>query len=255
MLRLSTWDHMSTHAVGAKLTRYPPGLRQGRHSHGADHLSLVLAGGHEEQVGSAEVEFGAGRMALRPSGMRHACRFSAQGALILTYPIPAGRLPFTAPRWSRPLPFKHLRALTPLLLEECAKNPDALWDLIALADCNDAPARRTAWISAVRDQLLEAPADTNLTSLAERAGRHRVHLGREFLSAFGETPSVFRQRAKLNRALCAMSRGVSPAAAAVDAGFADQSHLNRTCRKALGLTPLQVLKSAIEVASVQDKSP
>jgi AraC family transcriptional regulator len=182
--------------------------------------------------------------------MRHAVTFTRHGALVLTCLFPALEGAISTPRWSRPLPREHLSALTPLLFASETDAIEASWDLIALTE--DQPKRRPAeWLLTVRDQLIEEPTEANLSTIAAQAGRHRVHLGRAFLAAFGETPSAFRRRAMLDRALCAMTSGVPAAAAAAEGGFADQSHLNRTCRESFGLTPGQLTRGAADVASVQ----
>jgi AraC-like DNA-binding protein len=235
-----------------KLTRYAPNLRSPPHSHDAPHMSLVLAGGFEEEAGRAEVAFSAGKLALRPEGMRHAGTFSPRGALIITCQFPAHAAAIDAPQWSRRLSHRHLRALVPLLFSGESEAVEAGWDLIALA--GDQPSRRSPadWLSEARDHLLEEPAATDISTLSSRAGRHRVHFARAFLAAFGETPSVFRRHAMLDRALCAMSRGLSGAGAAAEGGFADQSHFNRACRERFGLTPRQITRGTGHVASVQD---
>lgn len=233
-----------------KLTRYAPGLRQRPHTHEAPHISLVVAGGCQEESGRTEVMFGAGKLALRPEGMSHAVTFSPRGALILTYAFPEHAQGLNAPLWSPRLPREHLRALTPLLFSDEAEAIEAGWDLIALTK---EPSRRPAaeWLLAVRDQLIEEPAAADISTIAAQTGRHRVHLGRAFLAAFGETPSVFRRRAMLDRAICAMTSGVPAAAAAAEGGFADQSHFSRVCRESFGLAPRQLLRSATDVSSIQ----
>lgn len=233
-----------------KLTRYPPELRQRPHTHGAPHISLVLAGGCQEESGRAEVGFGAGKLALRPEGMRHAVTFSRRGALVLTCAFPEHVAEIDTPSWSRPLPREQLRSLTPLLLSNETEAVEAAWDLIALADNEPARPAPGSWISAVRDQLIEEPT-ANISRVAAQCGRHRVHLGRAFLAAFGETPSTFRRRAMLDRALCGMARGLSAAAAAAEGGFADQSHFSRVCRESFGVTPGHIAGGATDVASVQ----
>lgn len=238
---------MTSYASTVKLKRYAPGLRQAMHAHEAPHLSLVIAGGFEEQAGQVEDAIVGGRVGLRPEGLRHAVAFGPQGALVLTCtPPPADRggPTISHPHWSRVLPGEHLRRLIPLLLEGDDESVEASWDLIALASQPEAAHAPDPWIAAVRDQLLAEPGAVRLSDLAARAGRHRVHLGRTFLSAFGETPSVFRRRAMLDRALC-LAAGNTPAAqAALDAGFVDQSHFNRACRDAYGLAPGRLLRRA-----------
>ena len=223
-----------------RLKRYAPGLSQTAHVHDGAHLSLVLAGGFEETDSRAAQAVAAGRAGLRPEGLRHAVRFGAAGAVVLTFAPPPrtdDRPTVADPAWSPVLPRASLRRLVPLLLEGGEVGREAAWDILALCETHPAPARAEPWLRAVRDRLIEAPAGARLIDIAHQAGRHRVHLGRAFLAAYGETPSAFRRRAMLDRALCLSAAGLPAALAAVDAGFADQSHFTRACRDLYGLPP------------------
>lgn len=231
----------------ARLKRYAPGLRQPAHAHDGAHLSLILAGGFEEADSRGDQTVAAGRTGLRPEGLRHAVRFGPSGALVLTFEPPAradGRPSVADPAWSPVLPRDHLRRLVPLLLEGGEAGTEAAWDLLSLCAAPSEPARPDPWLVAVRDRLLQDPSGARLADLAHDAGRHRVHLGRAFLAAWGETPSVFRRRAMLDRALCLSARGLAPALAAADAGFADQSHFTRACRDLYGVPPGRLLARA-----------
>src|SRR5690606_19858310 len=195
-----------------------------------------------------------GQTGLRPEGLRHSVRFGPAGAVVLTFTPPArvdDRLAIADSGWSPRLPGRHLRRLTPPLLARGEAAAEAGWDLLALCR-RPVPSRPAdAWLRDVHDRLVEAPAEARLTDLARRAGRHRVHLGRAFLAAFGETPSVFRRRAMVDRALCLGAHGVPAALAAAEAGFADQSHFTRACRDVFGLPPGRLIARAAQVASVQ----
>lgn len=231
----------------ARLRRYAPDLRQAPHAHDAAHLSLILAGGFEETACHRAEAAVPGRVGLRPEGLRHAVAFSAAGALVLTCQAPHredGRPVVSDPAWSPVLPRNHLRRLVPLLLEGGDAAAEAGWDLLAL--CGDAPAlpEPDRWLRAVRDRLVESPGSARLSDLAREAGRHRVHLSRAFLAAWGETPSVFRRRSMLDRALCLTALGQPAAAAALDAGFTDQSHFNRACRDLYGMPPGRLVSRA-----------
>lgn len=235
-------------AAPARLRRYAPGLRQQAHVHETAHLSLVLAGGFEEIESRRTGQALAGQLVLRPAGLRHAVNSGAGGgAVVLSLEAPAhveeGAV-VTDLAWSGVLPRGPLRRLTPLLLEGGEAGVEAAWDMLALAQARPAPARPDSWLRSVRDRLVEAPGGVRLTDLAHDAGRHRVHLGRAFLSAYGETPSAFRRRAMLDRALCLTAQGLPAAQAAVDAGFSDQSHFNRACRDLYGLPPVRLLARA-----------
>jgi AraC family transcriptional regulator len=231
---------MTALAATARLNRYAPGLAQAPHAHGAPHLSLLLAGGFAERVGRTDRDVGPGQLGLRPEGLRHDVVFGDEGALVLTLQAPdrdGDKAPFTEPSWTRALPSRHLRRLVPMILEGGDGAPEAVWDILALLEPPHTRAQADPWLDEVRRRIRYCPGPTRVSDLARRAGRHRVHLGRAFLAAYGETPSEYRRRAMLDRALAVVAAGESLAAAASEAGFVDQSHFSRACRDLYGLPP------------------
>lgn len=90
----------------------------------------------------------------------------------------------------------------------------------------------------VRDLLIATPTRRHSTAELERVcGLDRWTLARQFRAAFGTSPSRFRTLRQLQLARRLIERGSSLARAAIDAGFADQSHLSRQFKRAYGLTP------------------
>lgn len=85
------------------------------------------------------------------------------------------------------------------------------------------------------DDAPERPV--TLAELAGLAGVSRFQLLRGFARAVGTTPHAYllQQRVRLARRLLAAGR--RPAEAAVEAGFADQSHLTRAFGRQFALTP------------------
>ena len=79
-----------------------------------------------------------------------------------------------------------------------------------------------------------------LAVLAADAGVHPAHLARTFRRHFRASVGAYARRLRLDGAArrLAMSND-SMAAIAVEAGFADQSHLTREFRRWLGVTPGQ----------------
>ena len=65
----------------------------------------------------------------------------------------------------------------------------------------------------------------------------RWSLARQFRSAFGTSPSRFRTLRQLDQVRRSVKRGTRLAEAALQAGFADQSHMSRQFKLAYGLTP------------------
>ncbi|MEW6341160.1 MAG: AraC family transcriptional regulator [Paraburkholderia sp.] len=90
----------------------------------------------------------------------------------------------------------------------------------------------------VRDLLAGTPAVRHSMDELERvAGLDRWALARQFRAAFGTSPSHFRTHRQLDQLRRAVKGGASLRDAALDAGFADQSHMSRQFKRAYGLTP------------------
>lgn len=76
-----------------------------------------------------------------------------------------------------------------------------------------------------------------LEELAAVAGLSRFELVRRFRSETGLTPHAFQVNLRIARARALLTDGVTPAAVAADCGFADQPHLTRTFKPAVGVSP------------------
>ena len=80
-------------------------------------------------------------------------------------------------------------------------------------------------------------ADLTAGDLAEAAGCSRYAAYRAFSQAYGLAPSEYQRQLRVRTARGLLSRGVTPAAAAAEAGFADQAHLTRWFRRLYRITP------------------
>ena len=90
----------------------------------------------------------------------------------------------------------------------------------------------------VRDYLHEhLSADVSLNDLVEQSGIDRFRLNRHFTTAFGQSPHAYLVNLRLRAARQRLALGDTPADVASAVGFADQSHLGRWFRRALGITP------------------
>jgi AraC family transcriptional regulator len=80
-----------------------------------------------------------------------------------------------------------------------------------------------------------------VSELADEAGVHRVHLARTFREHYGVSVSRYARQVRVQSALRLLSLGSLPLSrVALEAGFADQSHLTRTMRDAVGSTPAAI---------------
>ena len=140
-------------------------------------------------------------------------------------------------------------ALAPLLdgLSEPIGRLRAVEAAVAVADglahlAERGPRRPTTLdvraVGLVRGYLAaHAGEPVSADTLEQVAGTDRYTIVRHFKAAYGTTPDRYRMLRRLDRARAAIGAGRSLAQAAVDAGFADQSHLTRQFKQAYGMTP------------------
>ncbi len=77
----------------------------------------------------------------------------------------------------------------------------------------------------------------DLQRLAALAGVTRFQVIRDFKKETGLTPATFIRNRRLRRASHLIAEGSSLADAALQAGFADQSHFSRSFQSVHGITP------------------
>jgi len=101
------------------------------------------------------------------------------------------------------------------------------------------PGSEPGLAARIRAYLHEAGPAAELTAddLAAAAGCSRYAAYRAFRQAYGLAPSDYHRQLRVRAARRLLSRGVSPATAAAEAGFADQAHLTRWFRRYYGITP------------------
>lgn len=104
------------------------------------------------------------------------------------------------------------------------------------------------WLDAAAEQLRTDPT-LEANAVARKAGRTAEHLSRVFSARFGVGPAAFRAEHRFRKAFDAMLAGARPAGAAAIAGYADQAHFTRECKRIAGTSPAALLR---EIKSVQD---
>lgn len=104
-----------------------------------------------------------------------------------------------------------------------------------------APGRARAEHAAVRrarSHLHERwDQPVTLAELAAVAGLSRFELVRRFREQNGVTPHAFQTNLRVDQARRLLAAGVPPAAVAAGCGFADQPHLTRVFKRAVGVSP------------------
>lgn len=157
----------------------------------------------------------------------------------------------------RPLPFiaggitrdRRLAACVARLLRHVDESPDvfyeddALFDLaMAMSDYAGQPPvqRRFDYPAAQRArEFLDAAGaqPVTLARLESVSGRSRWQLSRDFRALFGTSPYRYLTMRRLERVKRSVRAGASLSTAALDAGFADQSHMTRRFTDAFGIGP------------------
>lgn len=92
----------------------------------------------------------------------------------------------------------------------------------------------------------------SVRSAAVRVGFTERHLERLFNDRVGVAPKLFARIVRFRRAVIAARLGTPLAVAAVDNGYADQSHFTREVRAFTDRSPRALLPRIANVASVQD---
>ena len=96
-------------------------------------------------------------------------------------------------------------------------------------------------------EIAEQPAalePVQLRRLAEVAGISRFHLVRLFTATLGITPHRYQTLLRLSRAMSMLREGTGITHIAHGLGFADHSHLDRSFRVLMGMTPTQYQQRA-----------
>lgn len=93
-------------------------------------------------------------------------------------------------------------------------------------------------VAKARERLDAAPEmPATLAELAALSGVSRFQLLRGFAREVGATPHPYLVRRRVRLARRLLAAGKSPAEAALQAGFADQSHMTRAFVRQFGITP------------------
>lgn len=234
---------------------------QPRHAHDSLTLGLVTAGARRiETPGGAEL-LAAGEVFALPSGLAHACAPEADRCSYLVFSIEARRLPGDVLaglplRLYDPELAKALVRLAEAVegsagsLERQSLMADVLERLAVHAGAAQPPLRDENLAAAVRAarELLESEDGTGLSlpELAQACQAEAYALHRAFTRMVGLPPHAYQTHLRLRRAKELLRAGRSPADAALEAGFCDQSHLNRHFARLVGLTPAQYAKAHAE---------
>jgi hypothetical protein len=240
---------------GAALSRimHPPGQRIEPHRHDWPVLAIYRVGGYREEINGASNTFDGPSVVFHPAGADHADEVGDAGLETLSMSFdpawlePDTRLLLPLRSWSRAgggaaLAARKLASvwLHPRVGDAEVRRATSLFFHEALA----APQpRRPAWFADV-----EASLESHEGAAPDL---HSAWLARAYRAWRGEGMAETARRRRVERAVQMLrADGEALAALAVDAGFCDQSHMNRCFNAVLGRTPLEVRREASLLAAV-----
>jgi AraC family transcriptional regulator len=110
-----------------------------------------------------------------------------------------------------------------------------------LQNANLQPKHESAgWVGTITRRLKDNTT-LKVNALARELGRHPSWVGSAYKRATGEGLQETAARFRVERATCLLRETDQPyASIAYEAGFCDQSHMNRTFRRVLGRSPASV---------------
>lgn len=226
----------------------------GEHRHAA-HICFLAYGAIEERRGASSVWRVAPSVRVSPPGDAHACCYGNVGGRCLVIeplamlggddgvPIPheptiiqdermvelAGRV-YNEMRADSPHSVSGL-VIESIALEVLAQS--ARWER------RRADRRPPGWLAQLQEYLASDLAIVpDLSTLANLAGVHRVHVARAFRDHLGSTVGDYVRRLRVRRACELLTATTVPLTdVAMRAGFFDQSHMTRVMKRFLGVTP------------------
>ncbi|PJI43119.1 MAG: AraC family transcriptional regulator [Rhizobium sp.] len=253
--RLLPIGHPGLSAVVARSAHTFP-----RHTHDEFGIGLIARGGQMSASGRGQVTAGAGDIiTVNPGEVHdgeplrgearewHMLYLSPERMQEVSLGFePAGAFEFTAPVYQNGELARTFAAAFSRLAETDVAQPELAADeallklfasLVRRTD-RQAPDRLHTGLQRARARLDDDPASNHsLGGLAAEAGLSRFQLLRAFVSWTGLTPHAYLMQRRASHARNLIAAGHGLAAAAFQAGYADQSHMTRDFRRRYGLTP------------------
>jgi AraC family transcriptional regulator len=253
-----------------RLSRYAPHTIMAPHVHDAATLNIVIGGHFTEQIGRRERRYAPGTVTFCPAGVVHSQTFGAGGTRqIIIRPQDAWldylsdcQLDLAASPYVCSATFQ---SLGERLLEEI-RNGDAfsalaceglMLEIFAAFGRNAmaAPAAPTppAWLRRAQEFIREhAFTSISMARIAQAAGRHEIHLAREFRRHFGVSVGDYlRQLRTEHAALLLRQSQCDLTEIALACGFSSHAHLCRNSRPALTPRPRNIASARADAAAVE----
>jgi AraC family transcriptional regulator len=242
--------------TGLRISRYQAHSEMTPHQHDEASMNIVVAGEFLERIGQDERTYSRGTASFCPAATTHSQKFGATGVRQIIFKRHESWLDYLADCKARLDDAPHtssttFRDLGDRLLEEMRQDDGfstvacegIMLEIVAAFGRNGiAEAAKTkppAWLRAAREFMHEnAFASLTMAQIAREAGRHEIHLAREFRRFFGIPVGAYLRRLRTEQAeRLLLKPQISISEIAHSCGFASHSHLCREFKAHFGITP------------------
>ena len=224
----------------------PGSTRLRGHEHDMTHICVVLEGGFVERDKRSWRDVGPGT--VRVSGAaRHDIDFSPAGGTCLVLEVDDS--PFDGLSSATFIENDNRLGGIAREIQKCTSKHDPANEVLTdnltteflaqiVRRLNGKTAAPPPWLERIREVIHDTTGSTSVEDLAREAGVHRVHLARTFRDHYGVPVTRYARQVRVQSALTLLATGsISLSQLAFETGFADQSHLTREVRAAVGATP------------------
>jgi AraC-like DNA-binding protein len=233
---------VSTRNIGPfslSLTRYDRGAVIPWHAHREPYATVVVSGAYREETAAGSRDCGTRDIIVHARDEQHADSFLHGNATCLNvHGMAFDRSALLSRSQTSVLAmklvdeFRHPDALSPMAVESLML--ELFVTTVRHAEMPGAPQ----WLAGVRRTLHERFQEPlTLADLGRGVDIHPGHLARAFRQHYGTTVGGMLRELRVAYAKQRLASAAPLREIALDAGFADQSHLTRTFKRSTGLTP------------------
>ncbi|MDE1467471.1 helix-turn-helix domain-containing protein [Aurantiacibacter sp. D1-12] len=224
------------------------------HKHVSAHLVLAIDEGYLSRAKGAANRSRPMTLVYNPSNMIHRDCFSSTGSRFLSIDLEPHLLttahcdPIVVETSSARFAAARIAGILSMDYADNAEIEDLLLAIVAGLESPPTTSRTVpAWLKVASEALTDLASDSGLQirDIAQAVGVHPVHFARTYRAHFGLSPGAALRQHRLANAVALMTKNQRLAEVAVDAGFADQSHMTRAFRRDYSTTPAR-FRSAFE---------